>query len=1002
MVPVSPPAQAAGEGSEPADASQYAILDLELGDGGLTAQVTAAGPCLLAVVLCTESGRQLGSGIRQLDGGLREETVELVLDMPYALPDYFVLRGFLLDEGLAPLCNSYYCQKYTRAYEQFMDATVHDFEGQTVLNFDQQEDNNFAVLAQGVLEISCGGTANRLTVDEGEEVYTIAAPDSAAAGLRAGDRVVLYDGGQTYSLVVDSARRGQDGSVILTSSDSAQLSDFFSCIKLDWEQDLLDESVEVTPLEGIALAEEGNSLALLSSDRDNIYSNSLRFELERALSDHLSMKGALTLTTEIHTVFHYSAGSAAGDLDDYLYVRTTNSMEGQADLSLECSLDNDTPDDEEYEIPLARVVVPVAATGLSIDFQLGIPLEVSLTGTMSLSGTFSLSSTVISWKGSNRQTDYSNQADLVSAGFEGEGKVHFGVRGTIAFRFLGSMLVLDSRPEFGVELTAKSDPSLLDSGALERHMCQFCFQGEAVPFCKLPVRLISKIGKWKITFFEYTPVEYRQEGQGFYLARHTDGTVHFDWGTCPNIAYQVKVLVSDSAGTPLAGATVDIRPVNEGDFAHTRSDTPVYLHEGTYTLTAQLNGYQTKSMERLIAGPGTISISLYENDVPDPDLPLYTVSSEGTHGFADYTIYTNGLMAFDSSSSGLLSSYYRSYPWQFSSEIYNSIQTVDFSQGDFTRTGRSSFQSCANLGRVILNEGINFIDPSSFYNCKSLTDINFPFSITHVSSEAFRYCENLRGGVYLPNAVEVGSSAFESCASLEHGVILPKVQEVGSSAFAYCGGVTSAYIGGGTIGNNAFNNCHSMTSLSLGDVTSIGSTAFAQCTSLTRVELPDTLTTLGSAAFASCTGLTSITVPGSVAVPGDYPFSGCTSLTSATLEDGVTVVSDSMFIQCTSLKYVYLPGSIHTIERQAFRECTGLQRITLPDGVGTIESHAFYGCSALRQITIPTSVTSIGDHVFDSCPLTDVYYNGSEAQWNAIDIHPSNTPLDNATIHFAA
>ena len=80
--------------------------------------------------------------------------------------------------------------------------------------------------------------------------------------------------------------------------------------------------------------------------------------------------------------------------------------------------------------------------------------------------------------------------------------------------------------------------------------------------------------------------------------------------------------------------------------------------------------------------------------------------------------------------------------------------------------------------------------------------------------------------------------------------------------------------------------------------------------------------------------------------------------------------------------------------------------ITVPasiDGttVSAIERTAFSQSTSLKTLTLPNTVTKIYGSCFNKCKkLTDVYFDGTLAQWEKIEIESFNNPLVDATIHF--
>ena len=208
-----------------------------------------------------------------------------------------------------------------------------------------------------------------------------------------------------------------------------------------------------------------------------------------------------------------------------------------------------------------------------------------------------------------------------------------------------------------------------------------------------------------------------------------------------------------------------------------------------------------------------------------------------------------------------------------------------------------------------------------------------------------------------------------------------------------------------SIGDRAFYDCDRLSSVVIGDsVTSIGQYAFSDCDSLSSVVIDDGVTSIGYRAFDSCTSLSSVVIPDSVTSIGDWAFDSCTSLSSIVIGDSVTSIGEGAFYDCDSLSSVVIGDSVTSIGNHAFAYCDSLSSVVIGDSVTSISERAFSDCTSLTSVVIGDSVTSIGDYAFYKCnSLKDVYYTGSEEEWQAISIdnhYGSNYYLVNATIHY--
>ena len=170
-----------------------------------------------------------------------------------------------------------------------------------------------------------------------------------------------------------------------------------------------------------------------------------------------------------------------------------------------------------------------------------------------------------------------------------------------------------------------------------------------------------------------------------------------------------------------------------------------------------------------------------------------------------------------------------------------------------------------------------------------------------------------------------------------------------------------------SVGNFAFWNCSSLTSLVLPDcLTQVGRLAFGKCSSLTSVVLPNSLTQLNDGAFAGSSSLTSVVLPDSLTQLGDGAFGACSSLTSVVMSYSLTSVGTGAFQDCPSLTSVVLPDSLTQLGDAAFSQCTSLTSVVLPDCLTQVGRLAFGKCSSLTSVVLPDSA-ELGDDVFDEC-----------------------------------
>ena len=190
-----------------------------------------------------------------------------------------------------------------------------------------------------------------------------------------------------------------------------------------------------------------------------------------------------------------------------------------------------------------------------------------------------------------------------------------------------------------------------------------------------------------------------------------------------------------------------------------------------------------------------------------------------------------------------------------------------------TTISDQAFSSCTSLESIYLPDNVAYLYNSVFSGCTNLKNVRLSPKTVYISGGVFAACSQLEA-LELPDGLwTLGDSVFEGCASLTSLTIPETVSSIGVSAFKNCTALAElnipASISQYSIGASMFENCVSLTEITIPDsVRGFDSYAFRGCTSLEHIHFNGVLENVfyydsyavGYNVFDNCPSLTELSL----------------------------------------------------------------------------------------------------------------------------------------------
>lgn len=974
-----------------ADGSTNRITNVTMNGRTANVQYVLDGTADLMVAIYTDGTEEemVASGTTEVSGNADNGAaqVSIVGD----IPETYTIKAFLLDKtDHSPLSSAYTDVSHTQVMVDLDKATVNDFPEDRVINLDDQDNTNFAVVNKETTlltyEDNTAGENQLLSEDDTSLVYTFGNAGAEIRNLQPGD-ILTYEYAPGELLIARVQDITVNGDIVtIQGDDTLEPTDVFDILKIE---EFADSGELVHSDEGMdpAVTYLGTSTGVDAENKFEIKDGAISDNVP--IVDNVTHKFALNGTLKdikdgMLSVTVNGEASLFANIDFAYYIAWNKqwiALSSQVSISGKISVGGAI----SAKVPLGPLHTPKMLKKIGIEAEItpNIVLELSgqitfkfsyeqrmLLGYSTMGGFQNLSEPAKGKVEPVMDDDKSTSKTIsIFAGLEIGPKVQLG----------DELLWVEFKLKGGVKASAEP----LGTGEGVRHECAQCLDFTEKLTGKLTIKLIL-LKKDLVNVGVPEEINLLDIPIGNWYWSLTFGEV--GEGTCPHLTYHVQISVKNHRESGItiyekltSGTQMKFVELGKTDENGTLQ---VYLPTGNHDLTASIGKQNYSGMAMITGSPTEIELSQERTEQPDePEKSDYTIEN------GRLTIYNENMMM----------DYARAEdtPWYGSRDKITYILT----QYGVKKISSYAFADCNKVTEVYIGDEITEIGDYAFSGCSSLKKITFVGTMAKwkeiqigagndVLNKVTIICSdgviNASEGEKILASGKCGENAYWTLDANGTLIITGEGSISDEANDEYKQGGWSAQRakikvvvikqGITKIGRSAFGDCENLMKVDIpSSVIAIGDYAFFRCYRVENIIIPDTVTEIGECAFYGCDGLTSFTIPSSVTKIGERAFYGCDGLTSMVVPSSITYIPRGLFWKCHNLEYVDICEGVGAIGEEAFRACDALINVEIPSSVKKLGGEAFQECKKLVNVVIPEGVTEIGDSAFRYCEsLTNV------------------------------